>query len=139
MHRGLQNSLPTSCVCVNDQLSTPKVKRGVKQGSVLSPTLFLTVMDSLLKQESYGLSVCGTYVGAAVHADDLRTSASSKDAVTKQANIISKFAKDTCLKLNVSTLEVLRISHQPKGPEMLNIADVPITTTPTAKCLGVLW
>ena len=47
----------------------------------------------------------------------ITTSASSKDALSKQANIISKVAKDTCLKLNVSKLEVLRISHQPKGSE----------------------
>ena len=48
--------------------------RGVKQGSVLSSTLFLTVMDLLLSKMRFsniGLSVRGLYIGAAIHADDL--------------------------------------------------------------------
>ena len=52
-----------------------EVNRGVKQGSVLSPTLFLIVMDVLLqrmKSRNCGLSIRGG-AGAAVHADDLRT------------------------------------------------------------------
>ena len=60
----------------------------MKQGSVLSPTLFLFVMDDLLKQlreEKHGLSVCCTYIGAAVHADDLRTTAASKEVLRLQA------------------------------------------------------
>ena len=69
------------------------VARGVKQGSVLSPTLFLIVMDQLLQQlreEKHGLSVCQTYTGAVIHADDLRTTAESKEAVSHQAGEITK-------------------------------------------------
>ena len=118
------------------------VERGVKQSSVLSPTLFLTVMDRLLKQlkeEKHGLSVCQTYAGAAIHADDLRTTAASKDTVSKQATVISSFARNANLKLNESKLEVLWVSQQHKDPERLNIASVQISTTPAAKCLGVWW
>ena len=78
----------------NQLLSEPfTIERGVKQGSVLSPTLFLIVMDQLLKQlkeNNYGLSVCQTYAGAAIYADDLRTTAASTDAMTQQANILPK-------------------------------------------------
>ena len=109
----------TSRVGVNNQLSDPFiVERGVKQGSVLSPTLFLIVMDQLLKQlkgKRYGLSVCQTYVGGAIHADDLRTFAASKDALNQQANVITNFTKHNHLKLNSSKLEILRISQQRKG------------------------
>ena len=49
--------------CTSDLLVT---SRGVKQGSVLSPTPFLTVMDLLLskmRDSDIGLSVRGLYVG----------------------------------------------------------------------------
>ena len=52
------------------------VSRGVRQGSVLSPTLFLIVMDPLLRYleaSGAGLTVNGLYVGAYLHADDIRT------------------------------------------------------------------
>ena len=126
----------TSRVRVHNQLSDPfTVERGVKQGSVLSPTLFLTVMDQLLKQlkeKKPGLSVCQTYAGAAIHADE-------KDAVSQQANVICNFAKTANLKLNASKLEVVRIGQQYRDQKKLNIAGVESSTTPAVKCLGVWW
>ena len=63
-----------SQVRVNGSTSTPfPTNRGVRQGSVLSPVLFLLVMDPLLielKSKSCGLNVFGLDVGAFAHADD---------------------------------------------------------------------
>ena len=50
--------------------------------------------------------MCQTYAGAAIHADDLRTTAESKDAVSQQANVICNFAETANLKLNASKLEL---------------------------------
>ena len=133
----------TSRVRVNNQLSEPfTVERGVKQGSVLSPTLFLIVMDQLLKQlkeKKCGLSVCQTYAGAAIHADDLRTSAASIEVMCDQARVIQKFAEDNHLKLNASKLEVVRVSRHQRDPERLELAGVVTETAAAAKCLGVWW
>ena len=55
------------------------VKRGVKQGSVLSPTLFIAVVDfllSFLENSGQGLTVLGLNVGNAAHADDVRAQSS---------------------------------------------------------------
>ena len=73
------HSTSSARVKVNGHISNHfSISRGVKQGSILSPTLFLTVMDLLLKQlreSECGLFVRGTYMGGAIHADDLRTTA----------------------------------------------------------------
>ena len=86
-------STSSARVRVNGHISNSfNISRGVKQGSVLSPTLFLTVMDLLMKrlrESDCGLHVRGTYMGAAVHADDLRTTAASAEAVSQQNVVIN--------------------------------------------------
>ena len=54
----------------------------VRQGSVLSPTLFLLVTDPLLRKlemSGLGLSVNGLFAGEYLHADDIRTMANSSE------------------------------------------------------------
>ena len=49
-----------------------EIGRGVKQGSILSPVLFLLIMDplllSMLETSKVGLSVNGCYAGGFAHA-----------------------------------------------------------------------
>ena len=121
--------------------SSLQISHCVKQGSVLSPTFFLIVIYVLLKrmrESNCGLSVRGTYMGAATNADDIRTTAPSKKSVSTQADIVSNFMKDTCLELNSSKLEIVKIS-QPQENVSVQIDDVNICTTSSAKCLGVWW
>ena len=53
-----------------------------------------------LRESECGLYVRGTYMGGAVHADDLRTTAESSESVSRQDGVINSFCSDSCLKLN---------------------------------------
>ena len=80
------------------------VSRGVRQGSVLSPILFLLVMDPILlklKNRSCGPSVCSLYLGAFSHADDIRTLFTNISDCKLQINLVSEFATSQGLTLNI--------------------------------------
>ena len=88
---------------------------GVQQGSVLSPTFFLVIMDKLLlqlRESSAGLSIGGLYLGGASHADDVCAIASSASAVEEQCQFIQNFAIENSLKLNHEKTEYLNQSAQ---------------------------
>ena len=114
--------------------------RCVKQGSVLSPILFLVVIDPLLKtlrDHNAGLSVYGTYIGGAAHADDLRTATATKNSTAQQVDIIEEFTSANYLRLNSSKTEI--ISRNLPDPEPIQILNWDVTTIASAKCLGVWW
>ena len=68
------------------------VGRGVKQGSVLSPALFLLVMDPRLHQlesSGLGLSMNEFYAGGFLHVDDIRTLSSGVGTLERQADLVN--------------------------------------------------
>ena len=84
-------------VRIDGQLSKSlSLQRGVRQGSVLSPMLFLLVMDALLTElvdANAGLSVNGIYTGSLGHADDLRSITPNLVSLQKQAEIVKAFTE----------------------------------------------
>ena len=94
-------------------------ERGMKQGSVLSPALFLSVMDPLLRQlqaSGVGFTVNKFYAGGFLHADDVRTckmsDATSEEYLQCQVALVKAFAKKNLLKLNVSICKIVLFSSQ---------------------------
>ena len=121
------------------------ILRGVQQGSVLSPTFFLVIMDELLlrlSEKDCGASICHLYLGGAAHADDVRAIASSTSIAEAQGVIISDFSSEHGLRLNRDKTEIVKVSNSTNSrsiPEHLSLFDSNIPTLPQAKCLGFLW
>ena len=120
-----------------------QVERVVKQGSVLSPALFLLVMDPLLRQlqaSSVGLSINNFYAGGFLHADDIRTLATSEASLKRQVDLVKMFADQNLLKLNVSKCEIVLLSTQPSTT--FPVCEVDGSIMPAGdigKCLGYWW
>ena len=102
--------------------------------------MFLIVIDTLLlnfKANNAGLSIYGSFVGAAAHADDIRTVAASKKSITDQADIIDDFTSGNHLKLNSSKTEIIKISWNRPTPDQVNLSNSSVNTRTEGKCLGV--
>jgi len=133
---------PTSCVKVNNALTQEFILgRGVRQGSMLSPFLFLIIIDELLKKLAdlrQGVEFNGLYTGSMGHADDLRSITSAKDALHAQAETIVNFVNDNFLKLNTSKCELL-LSHVSNS--QLDVSDIPfyLPASTATKCLETWW
>ena len=131
-------SKPKSRVTVNGQLTPPiTLERGILQGSVLSPVLFLLVMDLDIYQESKGLgpSISDTYAGAFAHADDVRIPGHSARVNQHSGNLCCS------LMLNPTKCEVLLMSSSkpsPSAPAVI-LGNESLTIQHHAKCLGYWW
>ena len=75
-------------------------------------------------------------MGAAIHADDLRTAAPSMESTASQADIIKDFTVDLCLKLNASKVEIVKISTQSHEPESYK-STIPVCRYPALVSVSV--
>ena len=117
--------------------------RGVRQGSVLSLTLFLIVMDEMLREMSTsgnGVSIAGLYLGSAAHADDIRSLSQSTSATENQAINLINLSTKYGLKINANKTEVVALSRtNHPSTYMFTIAKHQVETKKEAKCLGYWW
>ena len=94
-----------TCVWVESTHSQKfQLNWGVKQGSVLSPFVFLLVIDSLLVElESSRTGACinGIYVGSQGYADDHRCITANIALLEQQASVVKRFTQDNDLQLNM--------------------------------------
>ena len=135
---------PKCKIRVNGMLSsTITLERGVLQGSVLSPTLFLMVMDPLLRElehRSVGPCLRELYCGAFAHADDIRTISTSKDTLDEQISIVESFTMTNALMLNARKCEVVVVSStKPADVALCTVAGHQLVPSTSAKCLGHWW
>ena len=134
---------PESAVRVKGMLSSFfTIYRGVRQGSVLSPVLFLLVMDPLLldlKQKSCGLNIKGLYLGALSHADDIRTLSTNLNECKQQISAVSSFTSSRNLSLNIEKCEAVISPSNPGNLSTINVDGIEIPVSQSARCIGAWW
>ena len=95
------------------------VKNGVKQGGILSPTLFTCYVDGLiqsLRSSGLGCTVGNTYVGCVSYADDIMLLAPNLCAIQGMIALCEKYADEHSIKFNgnKSKLIVFNSKHTVK-------------------------
>ena len=116
------------------------VCRGVKQGSILSSTLFIIVIDTLLRSldaTHQGLSCLGLDVCSSAHADDICAVSNSTDAVSRLGSCVNSFCSANLLKLNTGKTEAVSFSEGCPPDTTLQIASDSVHSQLQIKCLGV--
>lgn len=108
---------PRMKLVVNGQRSKEVfMKRGILQGSVLSPALFNLYIDSLLRRlNDFGSSLSTGVVTALGYADDIRLFASSKEDLQMLLTIVDEWSLEMKIEVNLSKTFLLSDSSLPSG------------------------
>ena len=134
---------PTSSVRVCGSVSSQfHIQRGVRQGSVLSPVLFLLVMDPILlelQSRSNGLNINGLFLGALSHADDIRTLSTNLTDCRAQISSVSSFATQRGLMLSTEKCEAIISPSVPANKSYIQADAIKIPISHSARCLGAWW
>ena len=81
------------------------IKNGVRQGAVLSPTLFNIYIDDIqgkLSNSGFGCRIEDLYVGCYAYADDISLIAPSREALQEMINICSRYFNEHGIKISTN-------------------------------------
>lgn len=81
------------------------IKRGVRQGDPTSPTLFIALLESIIKKldwKTSGLNINGTYLSHLRFADDLVVFAESSSELQNMIQALNSVSKEVGLEMNLA-------------------------------------
>ena len=87
--------------------SSFKVKNGVRQGAIISPSLFCVYLDTLLSQlrdAGIGCHLSGVFIGAFGYADDVTLLAPSRQGLQEMLKVCEDFASSHSMQFSTDPL-----------------------------------
>lgn len=102
-----------------------KVKRGVRQGCVLSPDLFSLYTEMIMRhiKELEGIRVGGVNLNNLRYADDTALFADSEEKLQKIVEVVVEESKKLGLEINIEKTVVLACSKKTKVPKCNIVID----------------
>nr|KAG5690574.1 hypothetical protein BaRGS_009236 [Batillaria attramentaria] len=120
-----------TCKVIHDgKLTEPfTVRTGVRQGCILSPTIFLMVVDWVMRQATDGrrTGIQWTFskqLEDLDFADDIALLSHKQQDAQEKLNRVAEEAEKTGLKINISKTEVMRVNHKQHDPIQLHQEDI---------------
>lgn len=131
----------TASIRVEDKLTTNiPIKRGVRQGCILSPTLFNIYSEKIfqkaLENIQEGIKVNGRFVNNIRYADDTVIIANSQEGLQNLINSIAKEGDAFGLKINTEKTKAMVISKKENVNTYINIYNKQIEQVHKFKYLG---
>lgn len=112
------------------------VKTGVRQGSALSPLLFILLMDQVLKQSTLGTQMEGLTFA---FADDVGIAARSPEELQQSLNTWCKVLAANGLRLNEAKSEIMQVARIPTVGVHLYANGSELKVVEKIKYLGVAF
>lgn len=99
-------------VKINEDLKTDRieVKRGVRQGDIISPKLFTLALENVFKTlqwETKGVNIDGLYLSHLRFADDIVIISSSMQELSEMIKQLNEASKRIGLKMNIAKTKII--------------------------------
>ena len=138
-------SHPQSCVQLNGHLSEWfNVESGVRQGDLLSPTLFAVFIDDLsheVKDVNAGIMIGGEQLHMLFYADDIVLISPTVEKAQHQLDVLSNWCYKWDMKINAKKSQVLNVRNyqKPRQTKALSCCGQVLQYTENYKYLGILF
>ena len=115
------------------------IENGVRQGCVMSPTLFNLYTEELavrIKQANMGINIGEDKLGLLMYADDMLLMAESSGDLQSMLEIVEGYGKDYNIKYSIEKTQIITISSMPNQEAIVSLAGNIIKNTDKYKYLG---